>query len=232
MRFDQPLATGVLLRRYKRFMADVRLKDGSVVVAHIANTGSMAGCSTPGSRVALSHHPDSGRKLLWSWELIDVDGSWICVNTSLPNRIVEEAIRAGRIGPLRGYKELAREVPYGANSRIDIKLMGKDRPCFVEVKNATLRVGRQARFPDSVTERGRKHLEELSQQVREGARAVMLFLVNRGDCGALAPADDVDPAYGETLRRAHGEGVELLAYRTRPTLHGIAIEKKLPVRLP
>ncbi|NRA95100.1 MAG: DNA/RNA nuclease SfsA [Planctomycetes bacterium] len=231
MRFDRPLAIGALLRRYKRFMADIRLDDGSEIVAHIANTGSMAGCATVGSKVALSHHPDSGRKLPWSWELVDVGGFWVCVNTALPNRIVEEAIRSGRIGPLRGYKELAREVPYGARSRIDIKLLGKGRPCFVEVKNVTLRVGRRAAFPDSVTERGRRHLEELSQQVREGARAVMLFLVNRADCSALSSADHIDPAYGATLRRVQGEGVELLAYRTRPTLGGITIEKKLPVRL-
>ena len=231
MRFDQALRTGILIRRYKRFMADVRLDDGTEVVAHVANTGSMKGCAEPGSAVALSHHPDSGRKLVWSWQLVRVGESWVCVNTALPNRIAEEAISGGRIGPLRGYPELTREVPYGDRSRIDILLQGKDRPCYVEVKNVTLRQARRALFPDSVSERGRKHLVELEKQVRAGSRAVMLFLVNRSDCGSFGPADEIDPGYGATLRQVANRGVELLAYRTRPSLSGIEIEKKLPVKL-
>ena len=231
MRFQQALVTGTLLRRYKRFMADVRLADGSEVVAHIANTGSMKGCAEPGSTVALSHHPDSGRKLVWSWQLVKVEDTWVCVNTALPNRIAEEAIRDGRLGPLRGYPDLRREVAYGERSRIDILLGGKGPPCYVEVKNVTLRARRRALFPDAVSVRGKKHLVELERQARRGARSVMLFLVNRRDCGSFGPADDIDPEYGATLRQVASRGVELLAYRTRSSLSEIRIDKKIPVVL-
>ena len=232
MEFDRPLTQGVLMRRYKRFLSDIRLDDGAEITAHCANTGSMRGCAEPGSRVALSHHPDSGRKLPWSWELIDVDGFWGAINTARPNRVVELAIEAGRIGPLKGYPSLRREVKYGTNSRIDILLEGGGRsPCYVEVKNVTLREGRRAVFPDSVTERGARHLDELEKVAASGARAVMLFLVNRADCSSFATADAIDPHYGETLRRVAGNGVEMHAYRTRPTLERIAIEKKLPIKL-
>ncbi|MAG57138.1 MAG: DNA/RNA nuclease SfsA [Planctomycetes bacterium] len=231
MRFDPPLRTGVLERRYKRFLADVRLDDGEEFTAHVANTGAMLGCCEPLSRIALSHHQDSGRKLPWSWQLIEVGDAWVCVNTLLANRIVEEAVRSGRIGPLRGYPELRREVAYGDRSRIDLHLDGRDRPCFVEVKNVTLREGRRAVFPDTVSERGTRHLNELIKVADRGDRAVMLFLVNRGDCGSFAPADAHDPVYARTLREAASQGVEVLAYRTRPTLEGIDVEKKLPVHL-
>lgn len=232
MQFDRPLALGTLLRRYKRFLADVRMDDGAEITAHCANTGSMKGCAAEGSRVALSHYPDSGRKLPWSWELVDVEGAWVGINTARPNRVVEGAIASGRIGPLRGYPSLRREVKYGTNSRIDLLLEGDGKPpCYVEVKNVTLKAGRQAVFPDAVTERGAKHLDELEQVVADGGRAVMFFLVNRGDCGSFAPADDIDPHYGATLRRVAGNGVELLAYRARPDLSGIEIEKKIPLRL-
>jgi len=231
VRFDPPLETGLLLRRYKRFLADVRLDNGEELVAHVANTGSMLGCAEPGSRIALSHHPDSGRKHPWSWELIDVLGHWVCVNTGLANRIVEEALGSGRMAPFRGYPVVRREVAYGESSRVDFLLEGEGRPCWVEVKNVTLRSGRGAIFPDSVSARGTKHLEELARVVAHGDRAAMLFLVNRSDCGSVAPADEIDPLYGETLRRVHAAGVEAHAYRTRISLGGIDVEKKLPVRL-
>ena len=231
MQFASPLKCGVLERRYKRFLADITLDDGEKITAHVANTGSMKGCAEPGSRVALSHHPDTGRKLPWSWELVEDSGHWVGINTALPNRIVEEAILAGRLGPLRGYPELRREVRYGERSRADFLLNGRESPCWVEVKNVTLRSGRQALFPDAVTERGTRHLLELEARVSAGERAVMVFLVNRGDCTSVSPADEIDPVYGATLRQAASRGVEILAYRTQPSLEEITVEKKLPVRL-
>ena len=232
MNFEAPLSEATLLRRYKRFLADVRWDDGTETTVHVANTGSMRGCCDPGSRVLLSHHPDKGRKLEWSLELIRIGTHWVCVNTAIPNRIVEEAILAGRIGPLRGYPELRREVPYGnRRSRIDLLLQGPGRRCYVEVKNVTLKVGRSAAFPDAVSERGTKHLRELMDVVRDGDRGVLVFLLNRGDCSSVVPAREIDPVYAQTLGEAADSGVELLAYRTRIEPHGIEIDRKVQVRL-
>jgi len=231
MRFDKPLVLGTLVKRYKRFLADVRMADGSLVIAHAPNSGSMRGCAEPGMRVALSHRPSPTRKLHWTWELVEVDDTWVCINTSLPNHIVAEAIANGRLGPLRGYPQVRPEVAYGTRSRIDLLLTGHRGRCWVEVKNCTMRVGRQAQFPDAVTTRGAKHLRELAKVVRQGDRGVILFLVNRADCASMAPADDIDPGYAKLLRRVTEAGVEALAYRTRCGLEGIEVERKLPVRL-
>ncbi len=231
MRFEQALVLGTLIRRYKRFLADVRLDDGRSVTAHTPNSGSMRGCAEPGMRVALSHRPSPKRKLHWTWELVEVGETWVCINTSRPNHIVAEAIAAGRLGPLRGYPEVRPEVPYGTRSRIDLLLSGERGRCWVEVKNCTLRVGRRAEFPDAVTTRGAKHLRELAKVVKKGDRGVILFLVNRADCGSMAPADHIDPGYGQLLRQVTAAGVEALAYRTRCSLEGIEVDRKLPVRL-
>lgn len=231
MEFGQPLVLGALIRRYKRFIADVRLSDGSVVTAHTPNSGSMRGCAEPGMPVALSHQPSPKRKLHWTWELVQVDGTWVCINTARPNHIVAEAIAARRLGPLRGYPEVRPEVPYGTHSRIDFLLTGDRGRCWVEVKNCTLKVGRRAEFPDAVTARGAKHLRELARVVRAGDRGVILFLVNRADCGSMAPADHIDPGYGQLLRQVTAAGVEALAYRTRCSLEGIELDRKVPVRL-
>ena len=233
MRFDHPLIPGTLLRRYKRFLADVQVQDGRTITVHVPNTGSMLGCAEPNSAVALSHHPGKGRKLAHTLELVRVDDAWVGVNTSLPNHIAEESIRAGRVGPLRGYPELRREVKYAGNSRIDILLSRGDQLCYVEVKNVTLRPGRSRRalFPDSITERGTRHLLALREMAQQGHRAVMFFLVNRTDCTSMAPADAIDPIYSETLREVAEDGVELLAYRTDIDLSGIRIARKVPVRL-
>ena len=233
MRYETPLTFATLGRRYKRFLADVTLDDGRAVTVHCPNSGSMKGCAEPGSRVALSFHDKPTRRLKYTWELVDVGGWWVCVNTGLPNRIVAEAIAAGRIGSLRGYASIRPEVPYGKNSRIDLLLTGhrSAADCYVEVKNVTLRQGRAALFPDAVTTRGLKHLHELSAMVRAGARAAMVYLVNRGDCAHMGPARAIDPAYADAMAEARAAGVELLAYRTRVTPEEVVIEKKLPVRL-
>ncbi|MCP4606670.1 MAG: DNA/RNA nuclease SfsA [Proteobacteria bacterium] len=232
MQFETPLTLGTFIRRYKRFLADVELEDRTVITAHVPNTGSLRSTSDPGSRVALSYHPDPGRKLKWTLELIEVAGDhWVGLNTARPNRIVEEAIANKRIGPLRGYDTMRREVRYGRNSRIDILLEKGESRCYVEVKNVTYKEGRRALFPDAVTARGTKHLLELREMVRQGHRGVAFFLVNRGDCVSMGPANEIDPKYSRTLREVTEQGVEMLAYRTAISLNEIEIERKLRIIL-
>lgn len=212
MRFEEVLVPATLVRRYKRFLADVELANGEIVTAHCANSGSMMGLAVPGSRVWLSPNRNPKAKLDWRWELEECEGGLVGINTSHPNRIVEEAIRAGQIAELTGYQSLRREVPYGKNSRIDILLEGEKGLCFVEVKNVTLRRGGRAEFPDAVTARGAKHLDEMAEQVALGHRAVMLYLIQRSDCETFSVAGDIDPAYAAALARATAAGVEAYAY--------------------
>lgn len=232
MRFDAPPIRGRLLRRYKRFLADVRLANGEVLTAHCPNTGGLIGCQEPGSRVWLRDSADPGRKLRYTWQAVEVGGTWVNVDTNLPNRVVHEAIEAGKIRSLRRYTEIRREVPYGKGSRIDIYLSRDGAPpCYVEVKSTTLTEGRAAAFPDAVTERGRKHLEELMRMVRRGARAVQLFFVNRDDVTRFRPADAIDPAYCATLRKAADKGVEIQAWCARVTPREIELVRRLRVDL-
>src|SRR5690606_28073786 len=212
MRFEDVLVPATLVRRYKRFLADVELETGEIVTAHCANSGSMMGLAVPGSRVWLSPNRNPKAKLDWRWEMEECEGVLVGINTSHPNRIVEEAVRAGRIAELTGYESLRREVPYGKNSRIDLLLEGEKGTCFVEVKNVTLRRGNKAEFPDAVTARGAKHLDELAEQVALGHRAVMLYLIQRSDCETFSVAGDIDPAYAAALARATAAGVEAYAY--------------------
>lgn len=226
------LIPGRLIKRYKRFLADIELDDGSVVTAHCPNSGSMKGCNLPGAPVMLSLSPNLNRKLAHTWELVQVDGYWVGLNTMLPNRLAEEAILEGTISELQGYQRLRREVPYGSErSRIDLLLEDEQRRCFVEVKNVTLVEVGLALFPDAVTERGQKHLRELMEVVRNGDRGVILFTVQRGDGAAVAPADAIDPVYGRLLREAVAHGVEALAYRALVTPHEIRLTEPLPVEL-
>lgn len=230
VQFPEPLVAGTLLQRYKRFLADVRLEDGSVVTAHCANSGSMLGCQAPGSPVRLSHKPDPRRKLPYSWELVQVGATWVGVNTSLPNRLVAEAIQAGRIPELAGYATLKPEQKYGVNSRVDLLLSDPERGlCYVEVKNVTLADGELALFPDSVTERGAKHLRELSRMVQEGHRAVMVYLVQREDCRRFRPAESIDPTYAREFELALAAGVEALCYTCTVSPEGIAVQGPLPI---
>jgi len=234
MIFNNALTEGRLIKRYKRFLADVELPDGSVVVAHCANSGSMTGCKEPGSRVYLSPNTNPKAKLDWRWEMVEVDGHLVGINTSHPNKLAEEAILGGIIPELVGYASLRREVKYGKNSRIDILLerpekAGAANLCFVEVKNVTLRVGDDAQFPDAVTARGTKHLRELMDMVAEGHRAVMLYLVQRGDCLSFAPAADIDPTYAATLKDAREAGVETLCYVCDLSTDGIRVDRPMPL---
>ena len=231
MRFEEVLVPATLVRRYKRFLADVELASGEVVTAHCANSGSMMGLAVPGSRVWLSPNRNPKAKLAWRWELEECEGGLVGINTSHPNRIVEEAIRAGQIAELTGYESLRREVPYGKNSRIDVLLEGEKGLCFVEVKNVTLRRGGRAEFPDAVTARGAKHLDEMAEQVAQGHRAVMIYLIQRGDCGTFSVAADIDPAYAAALARAKAAGVEAYAYACSMSPEEICIRCPVPVVL-
>jgi sugar fermentation stimulation protein A len=224
-----PLIPGTLIKRYKRFLADIALADGSEITAHCANSGSMKGCAVPGSRVWLSRSPNPKRKLAYTWELVETDGYWAGINTFLPNRLVREAIEDGTAGALQGYATIRPEVPYGEHSRIDLLLEGPAGRCFVEVKNVTLVECGRALFPDAVTTRGQKHLIELMRVVAEGDRGVIFFTVQRGDGNSVSPADSIDPEYGRLLRQALENGVEALAYRALVTPEEIRLTEQLPV---
>jgi len=235
MTFDRPLLEGILVRRYKRFLADVELADGGVITAHTPNTGTMLGCCEPGSRVWLSESTNPKRKYRHGWELVEAEpGVLVGINTGRANGLVEEAISGGVLAELQDYPGLRREVKYGSeNSRIDLLLHGGERPeCYVEVKNVTLADDGIAFFPDAVSTRGSKHLRELAGVRRAGRRAVIVFCVQREDVSEFRPADDIDTAYGAALRQAAAEGVETLAYRARVSERGVHLETALPVVLP
>lgn len=226
------LIPGTLVRRYKRFLADVRLADGSTVTAHCPNSGKMTACCTTGSPVYLSRQDSPKRKLKYTWELISMPGSLVGVNTNVPNRLTAESIAAGAVAELQGYEIVRREVKVGERSRLDLLLTGPERrPCYVEVKNCTLVENGVAAFPDAVTSRGQKHLEELETLVSTGNRCVMFFLIQRMDARVFQPADRIDPAYSEGLRRAAQKGVEILVYDTVINLRTIRLHRRLPYRL-
>jgi sugar fermentation stimulation protein A len=230
MRFPSPLVPAILLKRYKRFLADVQFADGTVATAHCANPGAMLGLAAPGNRVWLAPSPNRKAKLAWRWELEEVDSTLVGINTSHPNTLVAEAIAGGVIAELQGYPTLRREVKYGVNSRIDLLLENQNQRCFVEVKNVHLKRGSFAEFPDCVTARGAKHLQELSAEVAAGNRAVMLFCVQRADCDSFKIAGDLDPAYASAFDAARKAGVEAYAYACDITRDKITIQEKM--RLP
>ena len=232
MRFSQTLISGRLIKRYKRFLADIRLDSGEIITAHTPNTGSMKGLTAPDNRVYLFHHQKSSRKMPFAWEIVEVDGVKVGINTHLPNRLVEEGIENGVIGELQGYEQIQREKNYGKNSRIDLLLCGAEgERCFVEVKNVTLVEGSVAYFPDAVTERGVKHLGELSRMVQGGHRAVLCYVLQRSDGSWIAPADHIDPDYGAALRQAVKKGVEVIGYRAKVGLEEIRLVQTVPIRL-
>jgi len=235
MDLPSPLHQGRLIKRYKRFLADVDLGDGETVTAHCPNPGAMTGLKDPGLRVWLSRSPHPKRKLSYTLELVETSGGLVGIHTGRPNAIVAEAITAGTIPELAGYESLRREVKYGRNSRVDLLLEGPDRPaCYVEIKNVHLvrpdgpNPGAHE-FPDSVTARGAKHLDELAAMVAEGHRAVMLFCIQRMDGDRLTLARDIDPTYGAAFDRATAAGVEALAWECAVTPERITLNRAVPV---
>ncbi len=233
MRFEPPLIEGSLLRRYRRFLADVRLTDGSRVTAHCPNPGSMRSCLVPGGRVWLSRQPAASRKLGFTWELAQVGKAKVLVHPVRANQLVLEALRSARIPELSCYSQIEQEVQFGSNTRFDFCLTRGSQRCFVEVKSVTYTLGNgRLAFPDSPTERGRKHLLALMESHRRGHRAVLLFCASRNDARCVVPADEVDPEYGRLLRRAQERGVELVSYRVSLRALDLRLNQRIPVLLP
>lgn len=232
MDFPQPLIRGTLLKRYKRFLADVVLEDGTELTAHCPNPGAMLGLNMPGVTVWLSRSDDPKRKLPYTFELAEVDGGVVGINTMHPNRLVAEALAADTIPELSGYASIRREVKYGVNSRIDFLLQSPDRPdCWLEIKNVHLRrSGTLAEFPDCVAARSSKHLRELEAMAAQGDRAVVLFVVQRTDCDAFSACADLDPAFAKALDHAADAGVEVLVYACEITPERVAITHPIPWR--
>jgi sugar fermentation stimulation protein A len=234
MKFARPLVEGRLIRRYKRFLADIQLP-GEVITASCPNTGSMMGCAEAGNRVWLSESESLTRKYRHTWEMVEVGRVMVGINTALPNALVAEAIASGAIPELSGYGTLRREVAFGEErSRVDLLLEDAGRSaCYVEVKNVTAAASAGvALFPDCVSERGSKHLRELMRLKAAGLRPVQLYCVQRGDVNEVRPADGIDVQYGRTLREAIAAGVEVLAYRARVTPAEIRLEERIPVVCP
>ncbi|MFW5706253.1 MAG: DNA/RNA nuclease SfsA [Bacteroidota bacterium] len=215
MKFDTPLVPGRLIRRYKRFLADVMLENGEVVTAHCTNSGTMKSCLEEGAEVMLSRATDPKRKTRFTWEMISIGGNWVGINTGIPNKLAYEALKNNRIMGLRGFTTIRREVRFG-DSRFDLYAEKPGEKCFIEVKNVTLKDGIWARFPDAVTVRGLKHLHGLMEVRRLGMRAVMLYIIQRSDVEIFGPARDIDPAYANALLLAFLEGVEVI-----PVMAGI-----------
>jgi len=235
VKFAANLVEGRLIRRYKRFLADVQLQDAGVVTAACPNTGSMMGCCEAGSRVWLSESDKATRKYRHTWEIVEVGQVMVGINTGLPNALVAEAIGNGTITELAGYSSVRREVAYGEEgSRVDLVLeASRKKACYVEVKNVTAAASKGvALFPDCVSERGTRHLRELMRLKAQGLRPVQLYCVQRGDVREVRPADGIDFEYGKTLREAIAAGVEVLAYRATVTTRQIRLAERIPVVCP
>ena len=230
MQLPNPLIEGVFLKRYKRFFTEIELADGSLVIAHTPNTGSMQQCAVPGHKVLISQTDDPKRKLKYTLELIRVGEFWVDTHTLRTNRVVEEALRNAWVESLRGY-QVTPEFKIG-DSRIDFLLEKDAEKVLVEVKNVTLLSGTAtACFPDAVTSRGQKHLRELLAARQQGYRAVIFFLVQRAEAKTFSPADEIDPEYGRLLREVVAGGVEALAYTTQVTASENRLHRQIPVVL-
>ena len=232
MIFPNPLVRGWLLKRYKRFLADIEFEDGTLITAHCPNSGAMQGLTNPGTPVWVSRASNPARKLPYTWQMAEVDGTFVGMNTSNPNDLVEQAIHAGVIQELQGYEILRREVGYGQNSRIDILLHSAEGLLtYVEVKNVHLRRGKIAAFPSSVTARGAKHMRELSDMVHQGHKAYVVYVVQRNDCEGFELAGDIDPVYERESRKAFENGVTPLVYACEVTPEAITITHRLEFEL-
>jgi len=232
VRFEQPLIEGTLVRRYKRFLADVKLNNGQEVTVHCANPGSMTGCSEPGSKVLVSVAADPRRKFKHQLEIIYAGRIPVAIHTGRPNAVVAEAIGKGLLPELAGYATLRREALFGRDRRIDLLLEGNGlRSCYVDVKGVSLANGEVAMFPDTITEGGIEQMAELVDIVREGNRAMIFFLAQRADVERFKIADHVDPEFGQAIRDAIARGVEVVCYRAKVTRRGIEIDKPVVIDL-
>lgn len=230
MKFDTKLSKGILIKRYKRFLADIELENGDIITAHCTNSGSMKSCIDEGADVYLSPAKDPKRKTRFTWEMIKINGDWVGINTMNPNRFALEEISKGTIAGMKGYTLVQREVKY-KDSRFDIMAENDSETCFVEVKNVTMNENGIAKFPDAVTTRGLKHLQTLLDVKRNGMRAVMLYIIQRLDVSRFEPAWDIDPAYAEKLVEVHKAGVEIIPLQVKVTPEEIVNHTILPYRL-
>ena len=231
MQFDQKLIPGTLIKRYKRFLADVELATGDTLTIHCPNSGSMLGCSEPGSPVMISRSPNPGRKYPHTLEMVQVGSSWVGVNTSLTNKLVREAMEKGLVSELGEGFKIFQEVKTSEHTRLDFSLEQDGRKTYVEVKNCSLAVNRTAMFPDAVTTRGTKHLIELAQLKQQGHGAAVFFCVQRSDADVFSAAGHIDPLYAETLVKVEKKGVLVLAYQADVSPSGIAVVRRLPVAI-
>jgi len=230
MKFEKPLLQARLIRRYKRFLADMLLYDGSIVIAHCTNSGSMISCIEVGAEVLLSESANQERKTKYTWEMIKINDSWVGVNTMHPNKIVFDAVKSNAITGLPLYSTVRREVKWG-DSRFDLMAVNEYETCFIEVKNVTMKLGEYALFPDSVTSRGRKHLETLMNLKDNGFRAVMVYVIQRSDVDKFSVADTVDPGYGVSLRKAMQHSVEVFVLQVDLNPEEILIRRQLPITI-
>lgn len=230
MKFSGTLIKGRLIRRYKRFLADIELENGEIVVAHCTNSGSMKSCLENGANVYLSPVDDPKRKTKFTWEMIMINNDWVGINTGWPNLLAFDAIKNHEIERLTGYTDVRREVKYD-DSRFDVYCENENEKCFVEVKNVSLKNGDYALFPDSVTTRGQKHLKTLMKVKQEGYRAVMLYIIQRSDVHIFAPAKSIDPDYAALLKEAFNNGVEVIAIQAKVTPTEIRLSKELNIEL-
>ena len=212
MIFDKPTLFGSLIKRYKRFLADITLENGEIITAHCANSGSMKTCAEPGWKVMVSDSQNPKRKLRYTWEMVHNGTCWIGINTQIPNLLAYEALQEGKIPELAGYSKITKEQKYSHNSRIDLLLEKESNKCFVEVKNVTLVEKNVFLFPDAVTERGLKHLGDLLAMKDAGQRAVMLYIIQRTDGKIFKPCVEIDPEYAHKLEQVYKQGVEILPY--------------------
>lgn len=230
MRFKKSLIHGTLVKRYKRFLADIKLDNGEIVVAHCTNSGSMKSCLEDGAEVYLTPVNDPNRKTKFTWEIIKINGDWVGINTSVPNILAYDAISSGTIPELAGYSRVRREVKF-RDSRFDVFAENDNEKCFIEVKNVSMKDGQYALFPDAVTTRGQKHLKTLIEVKKQGIRAVMLYVIQRSDVEIFAPAKKIDSDYALALQSAYKNGVEIIPVQAKVTPTKIEIVKKLPFEL-
>jgi len=230
VKFSKPLIHGTLLKRYKRFLTDIKLDNGDIVVAHCTNSGSMKSCIEEGAEVFLTPVDDPKRKTRFTWEMIKINSKWVGINTGWPNVLAFEAIKNNEIEKLSGYTMVKREVKFG-DSRFDVYCENDKEKCFVEVKNVTMKVGNFALFPDAVTTRGQKHLNTLIEVKRQGIRAVMLYIIQRSDVSVFGAAKEIDPDYAKLLDKAINAGVEVIAIQAEVSPFSIVLAKEIPVKL-
>lgn len=227
MKFATPLVHGHLIKRYKRFLADIKLDNDSVITAHCTNSGAMTSCIEDNAEVYLSPASNPNRRTPYTWEMIKINGTWIGVNTFNPNKIAVEIMSNGSFAPLAGYTTIKPETKYG-DSRFDVYAENSHERCFVEVKNVTMKIGEFARFPDAITQRGQKHLNSLMKAKSDGYRAVMLYIIQRTDVNTFGPAWDIDSSYAKTLIKAVEHGVEVIPLQVQVSPEQIVPLKTIP----